>query len=82
MVPPPLDTRILVCEGPCNPNIKEYDEQVVEYGGGRSARDLIIEWSRGLKHTQHVRISGDHWQIGQGWSRYYKCEICGTVREF
>lgn len=77
-----VDERIIVCEGKCNPDIREYDDQVVEFGAARSNREFLMEWARRLVHTKHTRVSGDHWGIGQGWIRKFQCGVCGHVRHF
>lgn len=82
MKPQPVDERILVCEGKCNPDIRMFDEQVVSLGGGRSDKSYVKQLARGLRHTMHVRVTDGRWSGTFGWYRQFKCTECGHIRNF
>jgi len=77
------DERILVCEGPCNPDIYDYDTLVIQMQAGNQflVGDVAFR-ARRLHHTRHVRSRSEHWDIMRGWIRSFRCEICGHVRKF
>lgn len=82
MLQQPPNERILICEGAsCNPDIKDYDEQIIQYGAGRSNKPFVVEWCRRLIHTRHEQVSGRNWAAG-GWQGGYRCTRCGHVRRF
>lgn len=92
------DSRLLVCEGVCNPGIRDYD-QVVEREGyrvigsqghaRRMALTNIVEWGRDLVHTRHDRTLTTHTGQPRGpvwkggsWFREFRCSVCGSLKLF
>jgi hypothetical protein len=95
-VPPPeLETRLLVCEGKCNPDLKDYDmassrtaracaedlEDGPKYQPTTSDARFFGGWARKLKHTTHTCISSINYH-NNGWKRKYQCNVCGRSRWF
>lgn len=83
------EDAILVCEGKCNPDIKDYDAtvgRIMQAWEGKTPfrseeRLTIYEWGRKLVHTAHIAVSNVRW-AGRGWTRTWKCAECGQNREF
>ena len=81
-------TRLLVCEGPCNPDIRDYDEarSRIPLQGSVSRRDFNIraatttEWSRRLKHTAHIPETETPIFHNGEWCRAWVCSECGHRR--
>lgn len=76
------ETADLICEGSCNPGIKDLDRAVRTYRVGeiRSSTGyfgpmddrVLLGALRTLKHTAHERVSPEGWQ----------CVVCRQVRKF
>lgn len=73
----------LVCEGTCNPTIREYDALVDQMNGGHiEIRAFVVERGRELIHTEHEPVTGVVWNPDGGWCRKWKCRKCGHYRRF
>lgn len=70
---------ILVCEGECNPDIKEYDAIC---GQDRNLRSMIVDESRRLVHTKHIATTNEIYRAAKGWGREWTCAECGKGRWF
>lgn len=78
------ETRQLICEGSCNPQLRVLDEQriaaTIKWRPERvqmpSMPDGWVDAARTLVHTRHRR-SGATLQ-GQTW----ECSVCGQTRRF
>lgn len=84
MPKPSSYNRVLVCEGACNPDVREVDQLVELVEGGRlEARPYSRERTRALVHTVHQPIDDyAKWDIDAGWCTRYRCAICKHVRRF
>lgn len=89
---PPDDPypRMLVCEGLCNPDIRDYDaaRSRIPASDTVSRRDFrvmistTIEWSRKLRHTSHIPMTESPVFRDEGWCRVWVCSECGHRRFF
>lgn len=84
-----LPDRLLVCEGPCNPDLEEYDAAQsraagvmtsLDIRGRRSMRVGMKDWGRQLKHTAHIPAGPMVYRTGPGWVRPWVCSVCGHRR--
>lgn len=68
----------IVCEGPCNPKLKDLDAAVAKAVTPSTARKRptitpeVLEGLGKLVHTRHDYLGKDQ----------YACSACGTVRRF
>jgi len=73
----------LVCEGPCNPGLAEYDKLSLAFRKATKRRTsltfkesrlytLLIERGRTLRHTPHVPTRGGR----------FICAVCQTMRRW
>lgn len=78
------DSRVLICEGRCNPLLREYDGLVERYGAEPVIATLkyIMLRVRQLVYTRHERCRGEHWDPKHGWIRSFRCQVCGAVKKF
>lgn len=66
---------LLVCEGPCNPDLRAQDDTIFDIRETQDKTEderipaLKIE---PMNHTDHIELSKD----------IYSCGTCGTVRRF
>ena len=81
---------IIICEGQCNPRLREYDEALkratqerFQVGGvNRRTMELIQTWSRGLVHRLHT-TKEQYYRFKNGsWTRIWQCSVCGHRRTF
>lgn len=79
-----VDSRVLICEGRCNPLLREYDGLVERYGAEPVIATLkyIMLRVRQLVYTRHERCRGEHWDPKHGWIRSFRCQVCGAVKKF
>ncbi len=91
----PLSERLLVCEGPCNPDIRDYDASTMQamtaitgftVQSNRETRMMLntaMEWSRRLKHTMHIPETATAiYRNEVGWCRAWRCTECGHKRYY
>lgn len=76
--------RQLVCEGGCNPDLREYDRvcrRVSQEGMGPMLIQVVAELVRTLRHTPHIP-DGERLVFSStvGWCRNYFCAVCGHKR--
>ena len=68
----------LMCEGSCNPGIKEHDKAVQDWnakldsGRGFPLPPEIIRWTQAATYTGHTSV----------YPNAAKCVVCGTVRRY
>lgn len=80
------DDRQLICEGVCNPTIRDYDELVRRWRNTQEqfkpARrfDPPADMARDLKHTTHIAVGPEMWHNQLGWCRAWVCSTCGHRR--
>jgi hypothetical protein len=71
------ETKQLVCEGACNPTIKQVDTAMREEARRNQSQPPFGEqlWplQRDLKYTTHASTSREH---------FYRCLTCGNERRF
>lgn len=80
----------LICEGVCNPDIKEYDEatpRLLKLEADRPVPSLpkvwtIPTWVRRLKHTTHIVIRDEMYDFRMGFCKEVVCAICGHHRKY
>ena len=79
-------SRELICEGRCNPHLRDYDIVADRAGktdmrGPKWVSPILTDMVRTLVHTPHntldnnLRFSSDF-----GWGRLWKCAVCGHTR--
>jgi hypothetical protein len=66
-----MDTKMLICEGACNPDVYRIDN-LIKRVGRESAAALVTNFARSANYTQHARVG----------SELYECEDCGVRRRF
>lgn len=82
----PDETRSLVCEGACNPELSQYDAVRDKFDPTmrRDNRQLITDlhfWVKDLKHTPHKALSPNlFWKDPIGWCRAWRCTVCNHKR--
>lgn len=79
------ETRVLVCEGVCNPTLLEYDQAAARAmtSTARDVRKVVGGWSRDLVHTEHVSSGPSVFSIRLGaFGPVWACSVCGHKREF
>lgn len=77
-----FDDRQLVCEGECNPGIRDYDAAVAQLNSGGktiSPHSVVAQFARTLVHTTHISVTEDVYRNG-GWHKVWKCATCGKER--
>lgn len=80
----PPDEVNIVCEGPCNPGLYDYDQAVRQFstmGRPRALLDFISDRARTLAHTLHILHRKQYWHP-TGWVRGFKCTVCGHIRKW
>lgn len=73
----------LVCEGECNPDIRDFDNLVAELPHDLrpvSQHSVIVALRQSLVHTTHVAVTGRIFEQPVGWCQRWKCVECGKVR--
>ena len=84
----PFSERQLVCEGECNPDIRDFDSVVgkvyaLDVREQRMVDNTIVEWVRRLKHTAHLPETATAiFRSGMGWCRAWRCIECGHKRYY
>lgn len=74
---------ILVCEGECNPDIRDYDQAAARMDANPSIRPIVVDWVRRLHHTKHIATTNEHFNQNNGcWDRTWVCAECGHHRRF
>lgn len=77
-----FDTVQIICEGGCNPDVREYDELVIQVNSGQERlRRFTMLRCRGLHHTPHTLVR-TYFELGKGMVNVYVCELCGHRRKF
>lgn len=80
--------RLLICEGPCNPDIRDYDAararipdaNTVSRRDFRAMTRTVKEWGRRLRHTSHIpETESPIFRDGE-WCRAWVCAECGHRR--
>lgn len=73
--PAPDDTRLLICEGACNPTIDAVDMLIARSRQSDHNADLqqqVRDYQRALHHTPHRYFSRGHWS----------CTVCAHLRRY
>ncbi len=87
----PDERRMLTCEGGCNPRIHDYDRACRQWANSGSVNrdrdpallEFITDASRRLVYTPHRLVRNWFWSINQRqWIRSWRCEECGSTRQF
>ena len=81
-------SRLLVCEGSCNPDIRDYDAararipapDTLSRRDFRMMSQTVIEWGRRLRHTTHVPETETPIFRNGEWCRAWVCAECGHRR--
>lgn len=89
---PLFDDRLLICEGPCNPEIHDCDVATKRYRNGLMTRneeervrlrkyDVLSMMGNRLVHTPHIAITNEHYRHGN-FCQTFQCSVCGHKREY
>lgn len=74
-------TKILVCEGKCNPELREYDQMRERQEQFGDLRVFLAEQARQLVHTEHEMIIRGVWHDGV-WKDVWRCVVCRATKRF
>lgn len=77
-----VETRLIVCEGKCNPDIYDFDSlahRQVQFG---DIRPYLRERVEKLVHTTHELTRNTYYDVRMGWTRSWRCQVCGHSRKF
>lgn len=73
-------SRMLICEGTCNPDLKIFDEACERWAMFGDNYSFVVELRKQLKHTLHESVGGGMYEVGHGWVKMFKCTECGKAK--
>lgn len=78
----PVETRRIVCEGKCNPDLADFDAMCHRQSQFGDLLPYVKERARALAHTDHRLTQANHFDVRIGWCCLYKCAVCGHTRKY